>query len=215
MPCGHGNCLARALDVKTKSAAVAALESGRVESIDLIGVRGERADGSTFDVLAASTLALGYVADVVHFGRRYLPALGTHAYAVASFITGTRSSNLSIAIGEEPSSTRRLTGIVVNNTPDLANFRAFPAARMDDGRVDVMLLAAGRARQVLHNLAVVTGRSTFGPLRLAQTDALRIAVDNPCAAMIDGEFFFDVMRLEVRCVPKALRVVRLDPGSPA
>jgi len=212
-PCGHGNCLARAIGVDDERVALAAFATGYIAPIDLMHVRLRRANGDTSDLLAASTLATGYVADVVQFGRRRLGGLGRLAYAAASLVKGTRRLEVRVSLDNEPSSWQRLTGVVVNNTPHLANFRAFPSARLTDGRLDVMLLAAGHARQVLHNLAVTVGSSAFGPQRVAQAERAVVELVEPGAVMIDGEFRSDIVRIEAACVPSGLRIVQPAPGG--
>jgi diacylglycerol kinase family enzyme len=208
MPCGHGNCLARALSVQTLPLAISALAARVIEPIDLMRVRVRRVDGSTRDVLAASTLAIGYVADVVQFGRKHLSSLGGYAYPVASVMQTPGTVRLRLSIGEDAPLEERLSGVVVNNTPHLANFRAFPSARLDDGRLDVMLMSAGWARQVLHNLAVVIGSAAFGPMRLTQATTIGVEVDDPCTLMADGELIADVVAVDVQCERRALRVVK-------
>jgi hypothetical protein len=62
--------------------ATAALEQQCARFIDLMQVDVEFGDGRTAAFWAASTLAVGYVCDVVRAGCR-LPWLGRHAYAAA------------------------------------------------------------------------------------------------------------------------------------
>jgi diacylglycerol kinase (ATP) len=208
MPCGHGNCLARALSVETLPRAIAALAAEVIEPIDLMRVRVRCTGGRMREMLAASTLAIGYVADVVRFGRRHLPSLNGYAYAAASVMQAPGALRLRVSIGDEAPLEKRLTGVVVNNTPQLANFRAFPTARLDDGCLDVMLMSAGWTRQLIHNLAVVAGSTAFGPLRLTQAPTISVDVDEPCALMVDGELIDDVSGVDVCCEPQALRVVK-------
>jgi diacylglycerol kinase family enzyme len=205
LPCGHGNCLARDLGVGTVDAALRALAQGRTRWIDLLEVRLTCAGGAPRTLLAASTVALGYVADVVRFGRAHLAPLGRHAYAAAALLTRPRRLALHVradaddVLGVEP-----VTGVVINNTAQLANFRALPDARLDDGRLDLLLLDASWPRQVLHDLAAALGSAAFGGrlLRQARTCDVRLAA--PAVLMVDGELIDDVVQVSVQCLPRSL-----------
>jgi diacylglycerol kinase (ATP) len=204
LPAGHGNCLARDLGIATAARALAAFDAGASATIDLIRARIEFADGRVQERLCASTLALGYVADVVAFGRQRLAWLGRHAYMAAAVTLRPRQLWLRVD-GDAAGAARPLTNLVMNNTVHLANFRAFGRARLDDGLLDVLAADFGWRRQQLHNLAVLAGSARCGPSALWQAAVVTLECQAPSPLMIDGELEHGVVRLIARCEPAALR----------
>jgi len=211
MPVGHGNCLARHLGLATVAQAMAALRSPRFRSIDLVQLRILGADGRWTEQLAASTLAVGYVADTVDRGRNALPWLGQAAYAWASALTLPRLLAMDLDIDGRGRARGLRTGLVVNNTSHLANYRAFQSARLDDGRLDIMETTAGWARQQLHNTAILVGSRRFGPARLYQAERVELRLDRPATLMVDGELLAGVVQLTATCLRQACRC--LDPRA--
>ncbi len=209
IPAGHGNCLARDLGFLHPHEAVAALDEGHARPIDLMQVEIEFADGRKESRRAASTVAVGYVCDVVRQGLR-LPWLGRRAYAAAAAVTVPRELGARLSLLDGAQRLPGLTGIVINNTAHLANFRAFVGASLDDGRLEVMENAARWPRQMLHNAAVLAGSRAFGPARLRQSPRATIELDAPGALMIDGEILDAVSRLTASCRPAAVACIAAD-----
>lgn len=214
LPCGHGNCLARDLGVPDIARAMQALRAGSTRWIDLMRVHLRQPGGRRVALWAASTVALGYVADVVRLGRRRLPVLGRQAYAVASLLTRPRRRQVAIRADQALLAEAALTGVVINNTAYLANFRALPQARLDDGRLDVLLLDAGWPRQALHNAAVACGSGAIAGRYMGQAQNVEVTGTLPGVVMVDGELFDDVEALSIRCVPKALCCVAARRPGP-
>jgi diacylglycerol kinase family enzyme len=202
LPAGHGNCLARDLGCGELARAVEALRDPRPAPLDLLDARFGFGDGREIGRLCASTIAAGYVAQVVVTGRQRIPWLGGAAYAGAAMLTVPASFEVRFDGVARP---QRRTGIVINNTAHLSNFRGLPDASVRDGLLDVMELDAGWPRQLLHNLAVLAGSRRFGPSALRQAPAVRYAFAEPCTVMADGELLRDVVRLEVQCRASAAR----------
>lgn len=207
LPAGHGNCLARDLGVADPARALAALRRYTCRPIDLMAVSIDFADGRFDHRLCASTLALGYVTNVVVFGRQRLARLGHAAYASAAMIVVPERFEARVTGVDGRGHERLYTGLVVNNTAHLANFRGFPDASVDDGILDVMEQDHGWARQLLHNLAVLAGSRAFGPMRLQQTATVRLELREPRTLMADGELLHAVVRVVVDCRPAAARCV--------
>ena len=80
IPAGHGNCLARDLGTRTIAAAIAAVRTERLKSIDLLETQVTLLDGTRQQRLCASTVAAGYVTQVVTNGRGPLAWLGCAAW---------------------------------------------------------------------------------------------------------------------------------------
>jgi diacylglycerol kinase (ATP) len=207
LPAGHGNCLARDLGVADPAAALSALLRGTCRPLDLMEVTIGHVDGGSQRRLCASTLALGYVADVVSFGRRRLNRLGRAAYATAALVVVPREFEARVSGSAGCDESRRYTGLVINNTAHLANFRGFPRASVHDGILDVMEQGHRWPRQLLHNLAVLAGSEAFGPMRLRQSRSERLDLGQAHTLMADGEMLESVSRVAVECRPGAVRCV--------
>ena len=206
IPAGHGNCLARDLGFVRPHEAVAALERGHARAIDLMQVDIEFGDARTERRRAASTVAVGYVCDVVRNGLR-LPWLGRRAYVAAAVITVPLALGARVALEDGAQALPGLTGVVVNNTAHLANFRAFAGARFDDGRLEVMENAARWPRQMLHNAAVLAGSRAFGPARMRQSPRATVDLDTPGRLMVDGEILDGVTRFTATCCRSAVACI--------
>lgn len=207
IPTGHGNCLARSLGLDSVQAAIDALRRPQVRAVDLMETVAHFAGGGQVTRLAASTLAFGYVCDVVAFGRARLAGLGRYAYAAAAAVTRPRAFGARIMLDGRVQEVGRITGIVMNNADYLANFRAFRHGRLDDGRLDVMALNASWIRQMLHNVSVLSGRYFYDPSRTWQAGDVRVELETPAKLMCDGEFEDRVAVLEARCLPAGVRCV--------
>ena len=203
LPAGHGNCLARDLGIGSPELAFAALGRDRTAPLDLMRVHIEFSDGRRAQRLAASTVAVGYVADVVALGCRRFAALGGLAYTAAALLTCARARELRLGDGTTLTP-RRLTNLVINNTAHLANFRAFHDARLDDGRLDVLEASYGWGRQMLHNAAILARSRRFGPAALWQARVVAIDNGRPARLMVDGELLEEVSRVRLECLPGAL-----------
>ena len=206
IPAGDGNCLARDLGITRPQAAVAALERGHARPLDLMQVDIGFGDARTERRWAASTVAVGYVCDVVRNGFR-LSWLGHRAYAAAAAITIPRALGARVALLDGAEMLPGLTGIVVNNTAHLANFRAFADARFDDGRLEVMENAARWPRQMLHNGAVLARSRAFGAARVRQSPRAKVDLDAPGRLMVDGEILEGVTRFTATCRRSAVACI--------
>jgi diacylglycerol kinase (ATP) len=212
LPAGHGNCLARDLGAGDADDALDALRRGASRPLDLMEVDIGFADGRADRRLCASTLAIGYVTDVVMFGRHRLPALGRVAYAAAAMVVVPQKFEATVAGNGSPEGRRQYTGIVINNTVHLANFRGFPDASVRDGLVDVMEQGYGWPRQLLHNLSVLAGSRTFGPLEIRQAPTETLQLHEARTLMADGELLHGVSRVAVECRPAAVMCVAGTEG---
>lgn len=214
LPLGHGNCLARDLGLGAMTAARGVLAaavreatSARIRPIDLLDITLHDAARGTFRYLGTCTFAVGYVAETAATGRGRLGALGRGAYAVASVVTRPRALDARLWLDDVEVDAAGLTGIAVNNTAHLANYRALPAARVDDGRLDLMGLAGGWAHQMLHNASILSGIGLAGPRLLRQGTMVRMAFAAPSTIMLDGEIMHEIRAAEIAVMPGALRCV--------
>lgn len=206
IPAGHGNCLARDLGFTRPHDAVGALERGHARPIDLMQVDIEFGDARTERRWAASTVAVGYVCDVVRNGLR-LSWLGRCAYTAAAAITVPLALGARVALEDGADALPGLTGVVVNNTGHLANFRAFLEASLEDGRLEVMENAACWPRQMLHNAAVLVGSDAFGAARMRQSSRATVRLEAPGRLMVDGEILEGVTRFTATCCRSAVACI--------
>lgn len=57
---------------------------------------------------------------------------------------------------------------------------------------------------VTHNLSALTGTGFNGSFDLSQARRTRLLLQEPQELMIDGEFYPDVMSIDIRILPRAL-----------
>ena len=140
-------------------------------------------------------------------GRRRLPGLGRAAYAVASTITVPRPLHATLSLDGRDVAVPRCTGVLVNNTAHLANFRAFPGARLDDAHLDVMGFGAGWLGQCAHNVSILAGATLVAPALQCQTSLVRLTFSEPTTVMLDGELIDGLVAVGLGVLPGAVRCV--------
>lgn len=209
LPAGTGNGLARDLGLPLPAPgggidrfrpAIAALATTlrhppRRRPIDLIEVRYRREGAEAWTLrLAVSTTAVGYAAEVVALAKGPLAPLARRLPAGLCYPLGAglqalrqRPFNAFLGLDGAPPIPVRATNLMVHSTAHAGNFRAFPSARPDDGRLKVLLADAGPLAQLRHNLAVLRQRYGYatGETRPAQSAALQ--GERPLRLMLDGE----------------------------
>ena len=210
VPSGTGNSLARDLELRNSADGIAALRTTTFTRIDLLRITFTRANGSTHQRYAATTIGLGYPAHVTQTGNQRCKRLGHWCYPVAATLETFAPQSMSVHIGYQgkTSEWQRLTGLLINNTQHSGNFKAFPQAGLDDGVFDVMEMNAGWFGQNLHNLSVLSQMHRYKPAKISQTTAINIHLKHPQILMIDGEIVAAVISLHVHIVPKAVACCR-------
>jgi diacylglycerol kinase (ATP) len=206
IPVGSANLTARALDLPGR--LVPALEvafSGRDRRIDL-----GSADGEVFVAMAGIGLDAAVVAGARGLAKRLV---GWPAYAAAA--TGQllrRPVTFTIRIdGGEPL-TRRARCVTVGNSGALpGGFAIMPDARLDDGRLDVVVLApSGPLGWTGVGYRVALGsRRDDAQLERFRAGTVEIRAVDPAAGLprqVDGELIEPSAGLTVRVLPAALLV---------
>jgi len=207
LPAGHGNCLARDLGLAEPDRALDALRHGVTQPLDLMDVLATHDDGRRTARILASTLAFGYVTEVVMCGRERLAGFGRYAYAAAAMVVVPKRFRARVAGAAGHGADREYTGLVINNTAHLANFRGFPDATLTDGQLDVMELAHGWPRQLLHNASVLAGSRCWGPAAMRQAAMEHVEPSQPLTLMADGELLHRVCAVTATCLPGAVRCI--------
>ena len=208
VPAGRGNSLALHLGIGELSVAVDALKSGEPARIDLLEVDVGFADGTQQTFLSASTLAVGYIADVVRLAPRF-SALGRYAYTAATVCSRPKKRHVEVEYDSVGKRAGSFSGISINNTRYLANFLALPGASNSDGQFDVLELRAGWSRQLAHNLSVLSQTYLVGASEEFRARTVHMSFPTPQLLMVDGELFENVVDLRVVTRPEALTVQRL------
>lgn len=234
LPAGTGNGLARDLGLPLPgrgcgpdalgpalAAARAALRRPRPRPIDLIDVRYCRPGEAAWTRrLAVSTTAVGYAAEVVALAKGALMPLARRlpaglCYPLGAGLQALRQRPFRIRIGLDgaPPAERRATNLMVHSTAHAGNFRAFPLARPDDGRLTVLLADAGPLAQLRHNLAVLRRRYDFATAEAQAAGQVAIDCDRPLRLMADGELVDGVVAVAWRVLAGQVQVFA-SPGSP-
>jgi YegS/Rv2252/BmrU family lipid kinase len=208
VPLGTANLTARALGIPGRAGpAIDAGFAGRDRQIDLAQVAGDSGSGEVYAAMAG----IGLDAAVVEAARRDVKRrLGWVAYAVSGL---TRlwwpASDFTVRLdGGEPMR-RRARCVVVGNSGLLpGGFGLLPGARLDDGRLDVGILAPsgplGWPRVAGHILT--RSRTHSGHLERFQASRVEISAPTALPRQIDGELATPGHTLDVSVWPHALTV---------
>jgi undecaprenyl-diphosphatase len=209
LPLGTANLAARALGLPSSPAAALGTGfRGLDRRIDLAA-----ADGTPFVAMAG----MGLDAEVVSGTPRLLKRrLGWAAYAMSgvSHLAG-RPREFTVSLDGGPPFPARARSVVVGNTGLLpGGFWLLPGARMDDGVLDVGVLAASSAldwARVARAVLTASGHDTRPLARhRARTVEIRAGTDLP--REIDGEIVSPGRGLTVTVQPGALLVRVARPG---
>ena len=209
LPLGTANLAARALGVPHQTAAALATAfGGRERRIDLaLADLGGTAGRLTFAAMAG----IGLDAEVVAATPGPLKRrAGWPAYAAAGALHAAgRRSGFTVALdGGEPVAWRARSVVAGNAGLLPGGFRLLPAARLDDGLLDVGILApAGPADWLRVAARVLTG-STHDDQRLARFRARQVEIraGQALPREVDGEVVTKGRRLTVTVRPLALSV---------
>ena len=210
IPVGTGNSLARDLALTSSMQGLEALRANISLCIDLLYVTFTTTDGSTQQSYAATTIGLGYPANVTHTGNRRFKHLRRWCYPVAATVESLATKPFPMYIGYHGnhSEWKTVTGLLINNTQHSGNFRVFPNAALDDGLFDVMESKAGWFGQNVHNLSVLSQTYWYTPVNLTRTKFLCIDLKQPQYLMLDGEIFPQVIHIDIQIAPHVLTCYR-------
>ncbi len=235
LPTGTGNLLARNLGhaLGDLDASVAAAFGGATRAIDVAIAEMEDADGThrrhAFLVMAGIGLDAAMAAQTNALAKRHL---GWVAYVppIARSITANRLLRLRYRIDGGPVRSARAHTLIVGNCGTLTgSMLLLPAAAVDDGLLDVVMLRpknrAGWAgigtRLTMQQLA---HRSGFGRRMLELTPEVRalayaqgrqfdVRFEIPHEVQLDGDGFGAVVRARITVVPGSLRVAVPQPAA--
>jgi diacylglycerol kinase family enzyme len=203
VPAGSANLTATALGVPSRTgAAVRIAFGGHDQQIDLA-----IADGMTFAAMAG----IGIDAAVVGATSRTLKRVaGWPAYAAAAAGQLLRPpAKFTIRLDGGDPIIRRARSVTVGNSGALpGGFQIMPAARLDDGLLDVLVLApAGLLGWASVGYRVLLRSShEDSQLERHEATAVEISADTDLPRQVDGELIAPARSLTVSVRPGALRV---------
>jgi diacylglycerol kinase family enzyme len=205
LPGGTLNHFCRDLGVRRMEDALRALEEGAVRTVD-VGKAGSR--------YFLNNAGMGLYPEAVYERERHEHRLGKWRAAAAASLRVIREARPLVGTIEADGDARALLGWAVflgNNRFGTATGRIGTRERLDEGVLDVRLLAVGTRRARRSRLAwrVLRGRP-WSPRRLVRTEATRVRIvleGEPRLVSWDGESGEETDHLEVEIVPRALRVV--------
>jgi len=215
VPLGTANLAARALGIPSRvGGSLATAFGGHERRIDL-AVAGA---GGTGELTFAAMAGIGLDAEVVAATPRVLKRrVGWLAYAAAGIahLPG-RGERFSVRLDDGEPLARWARCVVVGNAGLLpGGFTLLPQARLDDGLLDVgILAAAGTAGwlRVAHRVLTRSGRD--GPqLERHQARRVEICAETELPREVDGEVITPGRSLTVTLLRHALTVRVPSPGS--
>jgi YegS/Rv2252/BmrU family lipid kinase len=224
IPAGRGNDFALALGMPAAPAAAArALLGGQVAVMDLIGVG---VPGHAETVVAMSVY-LGVPAVAGEIANRTRLLRGPMVYPVAALraVAGWAPASFRVVAGDQPgipSGGFAAYAVVVANCAYFGGgMRVAPAARMDDGILDVITMRHGARIAFLRALMKIQDGThvTLPQVSAGQAAEVTVTVDRDMLAAADGEplpFAAPLPAgtpLRIRALPGALRVIK--PAVPA
>ena len=208
IPAGSGNGLARELGVPLQpDAAIAAALRATPRAIDAGELNGRpffNIAGVGFDAHIAS-----------RFDRARRRGLVTYVRVSARELLTYRSMTYRIDCGcgaGEPSAafSQKALLVTIANSRQFGNgARIAPFARIDDGRLDLVMYEESSRFATLFALPrlFMGGIERVRGMTMRQIDRARIESDVPMAVHVDGEPAEGGTSLEIRVLPKALNVI--------
>jgi YegS/Rv2252/BmrU family lipid kinase len=208
LPGGRGNDFARALGIPLDPrAACEVLATGTIRSLDLGEV-----NGRTFVGIASC----GLDADANRIANRTRIVRGNlvYSYAALRALAQWRPAAFTITIdGGRPYTTTGYTIAVANSSSYGGGMRLAPAARLDDGLLEIVVIADMTKLRVLRLLPTVFwgGHVNHAGVEILQGRQVEIAASRPLEVYADGDPIAH-LPASVRALPAAVRA--LVPASP-
>lgn len=197
LPAGRGNSLAKDLGIAEDADPRSCIEHGVDVAIDLLAVTLRHADGTHWQGVSASNLAIGYPAEVARDASRWRRLRGG-SYALAALTASPRPLNVRLRCDNAPIEASRLTGFVISNSRYVGPFMGFPASQLSDGVFHTIEMRAGRLRQAMHNLSSLSGLGFYEPGVRKDVRAVAAHLEKPALLKIDGEIRTGVVGIDVR-----------------
>lgn len=217
VPAGTANDLATQLGIPSQPRrACRAIREGRLATLDLLCLNGRYfATAGGLGVLADTAVGVNRLKAKEGLVRKTVKLLGSMVYVLYSFMLLLAArrihSDIALSVDGQDLGMMRTVALFANNQPTIGKFvRSFPAARMTDGRAGLCVM---RARHRLQSILTVTLMS-LGGRHTARQDVLMLegerfmlAPTEPMVFIGDGEVLAESTQMELKVVPRALRVL--------
>jgi diacylglycerol kinase family enzyme len=201
IPKGTGNGFAMDVDINTFEKAVEVINKGVIREIDLIEAQ-YTVNERQYKRLVISTAGIGYVESVVSLGARFFKPLKKMCYPIASVITAFRRNDIVINSGIRKG---RFSNIMINNTKHAGNFKAFPRASVDDGKIDLLLARNNAFHQIMFNLSLLTGAFEYKRGEMLNPEEAGFVFAKDMTLMLDGEIVKNANNMNFRILKKRLK----------
>lgn len=208
LPLGTGNAFVREMGLTAKDwqLALDVIAKGKVRNVDL-GVFEHQNQKLYF----ANVLGLGFVSDVAALAHR-LKRIGNFAYTLAIFLrlAGLQTRRLLIELDGRRID-RDSVFLEICNSRYTADFLIAPAARVDDGLLDIVLLRhCSRARLIRNFPKVRDGTHVnLEEVEVYRAREIRVTADIDSPLTPDGEVMSSTP-VSVWCQPGGVRVFWLN-----
>lgn len=202
LPGGRGNDTARVLGIPHAiDAACAVVARGRERYLDVGDV-----EGRSFIGIAS----LGFDSDANRIANAAPSRLGrlVYAYGALRALAAWKPARFDLRLDGEPLSCVGYSVAACNSGCYGGGIRLAPAAALDDGLLDVVLIASHSKRSFLATLPrAFRGTHVRHPaVRVLRARELQVDADRPFAVYADGDPI-GATPATVRVVPRALRVL--------
>lgn len=213
LPLGSGNDLARSLGVPLDGRA--ALERYRRwtgDTIDVGRVRHRDAAGTPVERIFGNSLTFGLSAEVLRLVERK-PLGGRLSYFLATLKTLATRPTTALALDGVDGRFRLVS--ITNGTSIGAGMRITPAARLDDGELDLVTVGdlTRTAAALLFPRIYWGGHLPHRGVRSTRVTRLTVSAAAPLAFEADGELFLGTPPFDITVEPRRLRVARPDTGA--
>lgn len=213
VPLGTGNLLARNLKmpIQNLEACINTAVHGSTRHIDAVDIRLERQDGETVHNTFLVIAGAGIDAEVMGDTRDDLKEkAGWLAYGEAGMrhLPGHRKE-ITISLDGGAPQRRKVRSIMIANCGELTGGLDFiPDARLDDGLIDVVMLSPRNAFDWLRiaTKTVLKITRTIPIMETHQATRVRVQLDEPMISQLDGDATGDVVAIDARVRPDALKI---------
>ncbi len=215
IPAGRGNDFARTMRIPFDPAAAARLLlDGRPQPVDLLAVTGAGTAAAPAVVAGSVYVGIASVAGEIANGIRLIRGPLVYNVAALRALAGWRATTFRVETtspdGQRDVLEFRGYAIVVANTPFFgAGMKVAPAARYDDGELDIVLMRHGPKLAFIRALMKIKDGShvSLAQISTGRVTEVTLSVDRPMPVGADGELMPIRAPLSIRAMPSALNVI--------
>ena len=203
VPAGRGNSLAKDLGIPPDCDPLDTIQRGVDRAVDVLGVEVIDVDGTGWNGVSASNLAIGYPASVAREAVRWR-RFGAGSYAIGALTAAIEPLNVRMRCDDGMEESSELTGLVISNSRYVGPFLGFPSSNLFDGVCHVLEMRAGKIRQTVHNVSSLSGVGFYNPGRQRDVRSISVLLDRATLLKIDGELRSGLREIHLRVEPAAI-----------